>query len=56
MMVRPIVAFVLAVAACWPAVVAAQPGDTWTFQAWFRDSIPGAEPSNTSSAVAVTLR
>ncbi|MEO1718300.1 MAG: hypothetical protein AAFR76_14460 [Planctomycetota bacterium] len=27
MMVRPIMALVLAVAACWPAVVAAQPGD-----------------------------
>lgn len=32
------------------------PGETWTFQAWFRDPIPGAALSNTSSALAVTVR
>ena len=36
--------------------VAAQVGSTWTFQAWYRDQIPGHPPSNTSTAIAVTLR
>ena len=35
--------------------VAVQPGDTWNFQAWFRDENPGPT-SNFTDAVSVTLQ
>ena len=34
---------------------AIQPGETWTFQAWFRDHNPGAT-SNFSGARSVTFQ
>ena len=38
-------------------VAAVQPGSTWAFQAWHRDTAPGGvATSNTSSATAVTFR
>ena len=36
-------------------VLAARPGDTWTFQAWYRDANP-TPTSNLTDAVAVTFR
>jgi hypothetical protein len=35
--------------------LSAQPGETWYFQLWFRDSF-GSTATNTSSSVRVTLR
>ncbi|MEM9378446.1 MAG: sialidase family protein [Planctomycetota bacterium] len=35
--------------------VAAQPGESWRFQAWFRDNQAGAPGSNFTDAVAVTF-
>jgi hypothetical protein len=35
--------------------IAAQPGQVWRFQAWYRDSVQGVATSNFSDAVAVTL-
>lgn len=37
-------------------VVAGQPGETWRFQAWFRDTYQGMPTSNFSNAVEVELR
>ena len=34
--------------------VAVQPGDTWNFQAWYRDANPGPT-SNFTDAVSVTF-
>lgn len=36
--------------------VAAQPGETWFFQAWHRDSVGGSQTSNFSAAIGVTAR
>lgn len=36
-------------------VISVQPGDTWYFQAWFRD-MQGGVGSNFSSAIAVTFQ
>ena len=36
--------------------VSALAGETWRFQAWFRDSMGGVAGSNFSDAVAVTLQ
>ena len=35
--------------------VVAQPGETWNFQAWFRDSSPGTT-SNFTDAVSITFQ
>lgn len=35
--------------------VAAMPGETWTFQAWFRDSVGGAPTSNLSDALSISF-
>lgn len=35
---------------------AAQVGETWTFQAWYRDSVQGVATSNFSSASSVTFQ
>ena len=35
--------------------VAVQPGDTWNFQAWHRDSVGGMATSNFTDAVSVTF-
>ena len=34
--------------------VATQPGETWDFQAWFRDTNPGST-SNLTDAIAITF-
>ena len=36
--------------------VAGQPGQTWFFQAWYRDSILSFPTSNFTDAIAVRLR
>lgn len=36
--------------------VSASPGDTWYFQAWYRDLVNGAATSNFTDALEVTLR
>lgn len=36
--------------------VAAQPGDTWSFQAWYRDLDGSTPTSNLTDGVAITLR
>ena len=35
--------------------VAAQPGETWNFQAWYRDSIGGTATSNFSNGRTLTF-
>ena len=35
--------------------VAAQPGETWYFQAWHRDTVNGAQTSNFTNAVGITF-
>ncbi len=37
-------------------LVAVQPGDTWNFTAWHRDSVGGSATSNFTDAVSVTFR
>ncbi|MEM6569478.1 MAG: hypothetical protein AAF957_13780 [Planctomycetota bacterium] len=37
-------------------LVAVQAGETWNFQAWFRDSLGGSATSNFTDAVSVTFR
>ena len=37
-------------------LVAAQPGETWSFQCWHRDTVNGLATSNFTDGVAVTLR
>ncbi|MEM6673201.1 MAG: hypothetical protein AAF726_10170 [Planctomycetota bacterium] len=37
-------------------LVAVQPGETWNFQAWHRDSVGGVATSNFTDAVSVTFR
>ncbi|MDG1049409.1 MAG: hypothetical protein P8M11_01800 [Planctomycetota bacterium] len=34
-------------------LVAVQPGDTWSFQAWYRDAVAGVTTSNFTSAIEV---
>jgi hypothetical protein len=36
--------------------VAAQPGEMWQFQAWFRDSIGGQATSNFTDGLSITLQ
>ena len=36
--------------------VAAVPGDTWSFQGWYRDSVGGASTSNFTDGVTLTLQ
>lgn len=38
------------------AVVAAQAGDTWRFQAWYRDVMNGAPVANLTEGVAITIQ